>query len=439
MELKKTVAKDGSVAWQRQGKGPLEIERIKLLMDLPESGTKSLPTEDKRIWFYLRVDKDRRAAGRGNDIFSAEPIIIVVERENFLRDSFEQFRTTTDLDLRREVKIHFLNEVSQDAGGLIREWFSIVTEDLFDPRFGLFKRAGTSDLSYVFNEYSDQFLPNHLDYLFFCGQIVAKALYEAIPIKAYLSKAIVKQLLGLPLVPDDLKYVDLEIWNSMEFLRENAITAESAIGNFTVAKKDPTTEHETTVELKKGGENILITEENKAEFIELYFQHIVVSSTDAQFKAFQRGFNSLIKPSMISMMDVDELELFLCGEVVIDVKDWKANTIYKGEYNEGHPVIQNFWTMVEKMSGEERERLLRFCTGSRRAPAEGFRGLKAANGKVSKFCIEPRTAGEKGGAFLVAHTCFNKIELPMYTSLAMMEATVKKLLDAPSSFQFSFE
>ena len=33
----------------------------------------------------------------------------------------------------------------------------------------------------------------------------------------------------------------------------------------------------------------------------------------------------------------------MCGIVSIDVKDWRSNTVYKGEYHPNHIVIQWFW------------------------------------------------------------------------------------------------
>ena len=39
----------------------------------------------------------------------------------------------------------------------------------------------------------------------------------------------------------------------------------------------------------------------------------------------------------------NELELLMCGIVSIDVKDWRSNTVYKGEYHPNHIVIQWFW------------------------------------------------------------------------------------------------
>jgi E3 ubiquitin-protein ligase HUWE1 len=107
-----------------------------------------------------------------------------------LRDSFEQFRTITDLDLRRDIRIHFLDEISQDADGLICEWFSILIEELFD------SEESTKEVTYTIDANARRYNTNHLDYYYFCGQVIAKALYEEMTIKAYLSKLILKMLLG---------------------------------------------------------------------------------------------------------------------------------------------------------------------------------------------------------------------------------------------------
>lgn len=60
-----------------------------------------------------------------------DSITLVIERQNVLRDSFEQFRTTDDFDLHKELKIFYVGEVAQDAGGIMREWITELTKSLF--------------------------------------------------------------------------------------------------------------------------------------------------------------------------------------------------------------------------------------------------------------------------------------------------------------------
>jgi hypothetical protein len=68
-----------------------------------------------------------------------DSITLVIERQNVLRDSFEQFRTTDDFDLHKELKIFYVGEVAQDAGGIMREWITELTKSLFSDTVGLFK------------------------------------------------------------------------------------------------------------------------------------------------------------------------------------------------------------------------------------------------------------------------------------------------------------
>ena len=62
-----------------------------------------------------------------------------------------------------------------------------------------------------------------------------------------------------------------------------------------------------------------------------------------QMRAFLDGFKDLIPLSMLKIFDENELELLMCGIGTIDVRDWKENTSYKGDYNANHIVIQWFW------------------------------------------------------------------------------------------------
>ena len=48
---------------------------------------------------------------------------------------------------------------------------------------------------------------------------------------------------------------------------------------------------------------------------------------------FLAGFSELVPLNHIKIFDEGELELLMCGIGIIDVKDWKQNTVYKvGRY-----------------------------------------------------------------------------------------------------------
>lgn len=114
------------------------------------------------------------------------------------------------------------------------------------------------------------------------------------------------------------------------------------------------------IDLKPGGRDIDVTNENKKEYIEygaclistLRSDLLTINSlvttwriqkrVEEQFNAFATGFNELIPPDLVNVFDERELELLIGGIADIDVEDWKKHTDYRG-YTESDPVIQNFW------------------------------------------------------------------------------------------------
>lgn len=92
------------------------------------------------------------------------------------------------------------------------------------------------------------------------------------------------------------------------------------------------------VELCQDGLNILITDENKVQYINAVVEFICYGSIKNKIDALTEGFFSVIDRNLISIFNVDELDFILSGQVEIDLNDWRKNTIYKGHYNDNHKV-----------------------------------------------------------------------------------------------------
>ena len=99
----------------------------------------------------------------------------------------------------------------------------------------------------------------------------------------------------------------------------------------------------------------------------------------------------------------------------IDVEDWSRHTEYSGEYRRKgarHPVIRWLWEVISDLSNTDRGRLLQFCTGTSRVPAQGFKALQRNDGKYQRFNVQSIPKSEM--RFPRAHTCFNRLDLPVY-------------------------
>ena len=96
------------------------------------------------------------------------------------------------------------------------------------------------------------------------------------------------------------------------------------------------------VELKPGGGDIAVTEENKREYLELVTDRRMSRGIEEQTKSFLEGFNEVVPLEWLQYFDERELELMLCGMQEIDVDDWQRNTIYR-HYTKNSNQIQWFW------------------------------------------------------------------------------------------------
>ena len=166
------------------------------------------------------------------------------------------------------------------------------------------------------------------------------------------------------------------------------------------------------IDLIPNGRNTPVTEENKARYVSLVCQHRMTNSISSQIKAYLDGFYEMVSPELIALFTPRELELLISGLPDIDVSDLKMNTDYVG-WKATDKQIQWFWNVLSALSRNEKAAFLQFVTGSSKVPLAGFGELPGMRG-VQKFSIHK--AGGTNGALMSAHTCFNSLDLPVYSS-----------------------
>ena len=71
-------------------------------------------------------------------------------------------------------------------------------------------------------------------------------------------------------------------------------------------------------------------------------------------------------------------------------------------------------------------RVYRQSIGSR-LPAGGFANLQGRDGVTKGFELRRRPGGDK--AFPVAHTCFNRLDLPAYSDVAVLARILSAILE----------
>jgi E3 ubiquitin-protein ligase NEDD4 len=74
-----------------------------------------------------------------------------------------------------------------------------------------------------------------------------------------------------------------------------------------------------TIDLKPGGADVTVTEENKKEYVDLVVEYRISKRVKDQFDAFMSGFSELIPQDLVNVFDERELELLIGGMSEIDV------------------------------------------------------------------------------------------------------------------------
>lgn len=74
-----------------------------------------------------------------------------VRRQFLLGDSVDAVMSLSRKDLRKLWRFEFIGEMGIDAGGLAREWFQLVTEEIFDPDMGLWQSSNANQMCMEIN------------------------------------------------------------------------------------------------------------------------------------------------------------------------------------------------------------------------------------------------------------------------------------------------
>ncbi|MGH0166113.1 UNVERIFIED_CONTAM: hypothetical protein FKN15_064989 [Acipenser sinensis] len=285
-----------------------------------------------------------------------------LRRNNIFEESYRRIMSLKKPDnLKARLWIEFESEKGLDYGGVAREWFFLLSKEMFNPYYGLFEYSATDNYTLQINPNSGLCNEDHLSYFKFIGRVAGMAVFHGKLLDGFFIRPFYKMMLGKQITLKDMESVDSEYYNSLKWILEN----------------DP-----TELDLR-----FCIDEEN-----------------------FGQGFTELTPIDLIKIFDENELELLMCGLGDVDVNDWRQHTVYKNGYCPNHPVIQWFWKAVLLMDAEKRIRLLQFVTGTSRVPMNGFAELYGSNGP-QLFTIEQWGTPEK---LPRAHTCFNRLDLPTY-------------------------
>ena len=213
----------------------------------------------------------------------------------------------------------------------------------------------------------------------------------------------------------DLVFIDNPLYTSLNNLKKNELLGDPNFIKdlamyYSVEIKD-VYNHIHSLELQKKGRETQVLDID--DFIQKRIK-FMIGIYEPFIKIIRETIYSYIPQNIISNFTSDEFELILNGRPFIDVEEWKIFTDYKAPYNANHYLIIWFWEILSELSQKELSNLLLFTTGSGRVPLGGFSVLESNRGNIARFTIEsiPYIKGKKN--FIKAHTCFNRLDIPLF-------------------------
>lgn len=178
-------------------------------------------------------------------------------------------------------------------------------------------------------------------------------------------------------------------------------------------------------ELKENGRHIMVTQDNKREFVDLYADFLLNQSIEKQFRAFRKGFQMVMAESPLNMLfRPEEVELLVCGSKQFDVTQLQKATEYEHGYTADSQIIKDFWEIVCEMPNELQRKLLEFSTGSDRVPVGGLSNLKLI---IARH-------GPDSDRLPTSHTCYNVLLLPEYDSKEKLKDRLYKAISFSKGF-----
>nr|XP_008536670.1 PREDICTED: ubiquitin-protein ligase E3A isoform X3 [Equus przewalskii] len=243
-----------------------------------------------------------------------------VRRDHIIDDALvrlEMIAMENPADLKKQLYVEFEGEQGVDEGGVSKEFFQLVVEEIFNPDIGMFTYDESTKL-FWFNpssfETEGQFT--------LIGIVLGLAIYNNCILDVHFPMVVYRKLMG-----------------------------------------------------KKGTFRDL--GDSHPEFVNLYSDYILNKSVEKQFKAFRRGFHMVTNESPLKyLFRPEEIELLICGSRNLDFQALEETTEYDGGYTRDSVLIREFWEIVHSFTDEQKRLFLQFTTGTDRAPVGGLGKLK---------------------------------------------------------------
>lgn len=346
-----------------------------------------------------------------------------VRRDHIIDDALvrlEMIAMENPADLKKQLYVEFEGEQGVDEGGVSKEFFQLVVEEIFNPDIGMFTYDERTRL-FWFNPSSFE---NEGQYTLI-GIVLGLAIYNNCILDVHFPMVVYRKLMGKKGTFRDLADANPVLHQSLkELLEYEGSVEDDMMITFQISQTD-LFGNALMYDLRENGDKIPVTNDNRKEFVSQYADYILNKSVEKQFKAFRRGFHMVTNESPLKyLFRPEEIELLICGSRNLDFLALEETTEYDGGYNRDSRIIKEFWETLHSFGEEQKRLFLQFTTGTDRAPVGGLGKLKMIIAKN----------GPDTDRLPTSHTCFNVLLLPEYSSKDKLRERLLKAITYAKGF-----
>ncbi|XP_062419391.1 ubiquitin-protein ligase E3A isoform X2 [Pungitius pungitius] len=388
----------------------------------------SVVTKNQGLYYdnRIRMYSERRLTALYSMVQGQQPnpyLKLKVRRDHIIDDALvrlEMISMENPSDLKKQLFVEFEGEQGVDEGGVSKEFFQLVLEEIFNPDIGMFSYDDDTKL-FWFNSSS---LENEAQYTL-VGLVLGLAIYNNCILDVHFPMVVYRKLMGKKGTYLDLSDCHPSLFQSLKKLLEyDGNVEEDMMLTYQISHTD-LFGNPMLHDLKEEGDQIPVTADNRQEFVDTYADYILNKSVERQFKAFRKGFLMVTKESPLKyLFRPEEVEMLICGSRKLDFEALEKTTEYDGGYSKDSQIVKDFWETIHSFGEEQKRLFLQFTTGTDRAPVGGLGKLKMIIAKN----------GSDTDRLPTSHTCFNALLLPEYSSKDKLRERLLKAITYAKGF-----
>ena len=302
--------------------------------------------------------------------------------------------------------------------GVVRDWFTEVASQIFNPGYGLFALRTDEEPPYTKLCQMAIHKAGFRRLYQAVGRFIALSLISANPVGVTFPVTFYAKLLGKRVTLDDIVEDEPGLHGSLTRILE-----------FTSAEFDEFESSELDMDVSIRGLDLSVTFGNRDILVMHKLNSLIDEDVEEHFDAFRTGFNELIPIHLLApIVTAKQFKSILVGNSVMDVDDLIANVELGGGYNSTSPQILALWNVLRSYTDAEKTQFVRFVSSNTQLPIGGFGSLHQKFKVVKSFASLD--------SLPTAATCFYSLKLPMYESEAILRQKLTIAIGSDSGMGF---